>query len=212
METWLEGLEPAVEHQELKVPYRYSMGPTASKFFAEIRDNKMIMGIRCPQCNLVYVPPRSTCGRCFSLLEEWKEIGSRGTLQAYTRVRYQTPVQPVPAPFVYGIIKLEGADTGLPHLVGGLEGKEPRIGMALQAVFKENRAGNMLDIVYFQPVEEAKQRKVRAAKGKGKGTAKKSKGGLKKKVSKTKAGKKKAKAKKAAPAKTRKTAPRKRRS
>lgn len=156
MEKWLEGLEPVVVRQDLQVPYRYSMGATTSKFFIEIRDNRKILGIRCPACHVVYVPPRTTCGRCFSQLDEWVEVGDQGTLETYTRVDYSTPVQPVPAPFYYGIIKLDRADTGLAHLVGGLQGKEPQIGMRLQAVFKEDRQGNMLDISYFKPVEEEK--------------------------------------------------------
>ena len=154
MEKWLEGLEPVLVRQDLQVPYRYSMGATTSKFFIEIRDHGKIMGIRCPACNVVYVPPRTTCGRCFSQLDEWVEVGDRGTLETYTRVHYSTPVHPVPAPFYYGIIKLDGADTGLAHLVGGMKGREPRIGMRLQAVFKEERQGNMLDISYFQPEEK----------------------------------------------------------
>jgi len=154
MEEWLEGLEPVVVHQDLKVPYRYSMGGVPSKFFIEIRDNQKIMGIRCPSCDVVFIPPRSTCGRCFSQLHEWVEVGNQGTLETYTQVRYSTPVQPAAAPFYYGIIKPDGADTGLAHMVGDLKGKEPRIGMRLQAVFKEERKGNMLDILYFKPVEE----------------------------------------------------------
>ena len=156
MERWLEGLEPVVVHQDLKVPYRYSMGGVPSKFFIEIRDNQKIMGIRCPSCDVVFIPPRSTCGRCFSQLQEWVEVGNQGTLETYTQVRYSTPVQPAAAPFYYGIIKPDGADTGLAHMVGDLKGKEPRIGMRLQAVFKEERQGNMLDILYFKPVEGKK--------------------------------------------------------
>ncbi len=166
MEEWLEGLEPVVVRQDLKVPYRYSMGATTSRFFIEIRDNRRIMGIRCPQCDVVFVPPRTTCGRCFSQLQEWVEVGDTGTLETYTQVRYTTPVQPVAAPFYYGIIKLDGADTGLAHVVGGLKGQEPRIGMRVQAVFRENRKGNMLDIIYFMPVEEEEdaEGRVREAK------------------------------------------------
>jgi uncharacterized protein len=156
MEKWLDGLEPVVVGQDLQVPYRYSMGATTSKFFIEMRDNRKILGVRCPACNLVFVPPRTTCGRCFSQLGEWVEVGDRGTLETYTLVHYSTPVQPVPAPFYYGIIKLDGADTGLAHLVGAMKGQEPRIGMRLQAVFKEDRQGNMLDISYFKPVGEEK--------------------------------------------------------
>jgi hypothetical protein len=41
-------------------------------------------------------------------------------------------------------------------MIGALKGEEPRIGMRVQAVFKEERQGNMLDILYFKPVEEEK--------------------------------------------------------
>lgn len=152
MENWLEGLEPIVDHQDLKVPYRYSMGAITSKFFIEIRERKKILGIKCPQCNVVFVPPRSTCGRCFSLLKEWVEVSNRGTLQTYTVVHYPTPVQPVPPPLIYGIIKLDGADTGLAHLISETDYERLSIGMRVEAVFKEERAGNMLDIKYFVPI------------------------------------------------------------
>jgi len=152
MENWLEGLEPIVDHQDLKVPYRYSMGAITSKFFIEIRERKKILGIKCPQCNVVFVPPRSTCGRCFSLLKEWVEVSNRGTLQTYTVVHYPTPVQPVPPPLIYGIIKLDGADTGLAHLISETDNERLSIGMRVEAVFKEERAGNMLDIKYFKPI------------------------------------------------------------
>jgi len=165
MEKWIEGLEPVVVHQDLRVPYRYSMGAVPSKFFIEIRDHQKIMGIRCPSCDMVFIPPRSTCGRCFSQLHEWVEVGNQGTLETYTQVRYSTPVQPAVAPFYYGIIKPDGADTGLAHMVGDLKGQEPRIGMRVQAVFKEERKGNMLDILYFKPVEEEKKAGDRGQKG-----------------------------------------------
>ena len=152
MEKWLEGLAPAVEFQELKVPYRYSMGPVASRFFIEMRDHKKIFGIKCPKCSRVYVPPRSTCGRCFEELSEWVEVKEQGTVETFTRVHYSSPVQPIPAPFFYGIIKLDGADTGFPHFIGDTRGKEPRIGMRVQAVFREDRKGNMLDILYFKEI------------------------------------------------------------
>lgn len=152
MEPWLEGLEPIVEHQDLKVPYRYSMGATTSKFFIEIRDHKRILGIKCPKCKIVFVPPRSICGRCLSSLEEWVEVSDKGTLQSYTIVYYATPVQPAPTPLIYGIVKLDGADTGLGHMINGASYENLRIGMRVQAMFREERVGNMLDILYFRPI------------------------------------------------------------
>jgi len=152
MNQWLEGLEAIVEHQDLKVPYRYSMGATTSKFFIEIRDRKRILGIKCPKCKIVFVPPRSICGRCLSSLEEWVEVSDKGTLQTYTMVHYASPVQPACTPLIYGIIKLDGADTALGHMINEVSYENLRVGMRVQAVFKEERVGNMLDILYFKPI------------------------------------------------------------
>lgn len=152
MDQWLAGLEPIAERQVLKVPYRYSMGKITSRFFAEIRDHKKIMGIRCAKCKITYLPPRSTCGRCFSILKDWVEVSDQGTLETFTVVNYSTAVQPVPAPLIYGIVKLDGADTGLAHLIGEADPEKLHIGMRLKAVFKEERNGNMLDILYFKPL------------------------------------------------------------
>lgn len=151
MDQWLEGLEPIVERQVIKVPYRYNMGKVTSKFFIEIRDHKKICGIRCVNCKITYVPPRSICGKCFSILQDWVEVSDQGTLETFTVVNYSTMVHPVPAPIIYGIIKLDGADTGLAHLIGEADPEKLHIGMRLQAVFKDNRQGNMLDILYFKP-------------------------------------------------------------
>ena len=139
---------------KMEVPYKTFIGALASKFFVELRDNKKIMGIRCPQCNLVYMPPRSVCSKCFSKLDEWIELDGKGTLLTYTVVNYKEPTQPpdVNPPFVYGIIQLDGADTGLLHLIGGVDPEKVSIGMRVQAEFKKKREGNILDIKYFKPL------------------------------------------------------------
>jgi uncharacterized OB-fold protein len=61
-------------------------------------------------------------------------------------------VQPLKPPFGYGIIRLDGADTGMAHLLSGSDPAKWRIGMRAKAVFKEKRSGNILDIEYFQPL------------------------------------------------------------
>jgi uncharacterized OB-fold protein len=59
----------------------------------------------------------------------------------------------VEPPLVYGIIQLDGADTGLVHMLGEVEPEQLRIGMRVQAVFKEERVASILDIKYFKPLE-----------------------------------------------------------
>ncbi|HIE16891.1 MAG TPA: Zn-ribbon domain-containing OB-fold protein [Dehalococcoidia bacterium] len=144
--------EPLVVEGKLEIPFKYYAGAQASKFFIELRDNKKILGVKCPRCDKVYFPPRTTCTWCFSRLDELVELGTRGELLSYTVVHYSEPVHPVKAPFVYGVVKLDGADTGLAHLIGEVNLDELKIGMRVEAVFKKEREGNILDIEYFKPV------------------------------------------------------------
>jgi len=145
--------EPLVVEGKLEIPFKYYAGAQASKFFTELRDNKKILGVRCAKCKKVYFPPRTTCTWCFSKLDELVELGTQGELLSYTVVHYSESIHPVKAPFVYGIIKLDGADTGLAHLIGEVNFDDLRIGMRVEAVFRKERKGNILDIEYFKPVQ-----------------------------------------------------------
>jgi len=137
----------------LYVPYQNWVGALASDFFRELRDNKRIWGTRCGACAKVYMPPRSVCPGCFAQIQERVELPPTGTLQVHTVVHYTySPYyQPMEAPYAVGIIKLDGADTGLCHLLGEVELETIKTGMRVQAVFREERQGNILDIAYFKP-------------------------------------------------------------
>lgn len=139
--------------QKFEIPYKYSPGAFMSRFFVELRDRGRLLGARCPSCGRVYMPPRSICGRCHRRIEEWAEVGEEGTLLSFTVVHYKEPFHPREAPFALGLIKLDGADTGLLHLLGEVDPKKLKVGMRVRAVLREKRAGNILDIQHFRPVE-----------------------------------------------------------
>ncbi len=65
-------------------PFNWSVGRHGSKFLTELRDHKKILGIKCPSCGKVYVPPRRVCGRCFVEMSEFVELPPRGTLTAFS--------------------------------------------------------------------------------------------------------------------------------
>jgi uncharacterized OB-fold protein len=132
--------------------YMNYAGAICSKFLTELRDNKRIMGIKCPQCNRVLVPARPTCARCFAQTEGWVAVSDRGKLITHTTALQTLPCHPGPPPITYGVIQLEGADTGLVHLLGEVKLKDISIGMGLQAVFNNERKGDIRDIKYFRPV------------------------------------------------------------
>ena len=148
----LEGKDVWLYHGQIYIPNTYSAGAVGSRFLIELRDNKRIMGIRCPTCNRVYVPARSVCKDCFAQLNEWVEVSDKGTLLTYTVTHQATRVQPMEPPLVYGIIQLDGADNGFVHMLGEVEFEQLRIGMRVQAVFKEKREASILDIKYFKPL------------------------------------------------------------
>ncbi len=145
-------VEELVHHGRIKVPYTWSVGEVGSRFFVELRDHKKIFGKRCPSCKKVLVPARKICGQCFRQTDDWVEVGDAGTVQTFTIVRYPSDVQPLRPPFGYAVIRLDGADTGITHLLYGSDPSKWRVGMRVKAVFKENRTGNILDIACFQPV------------------------------------------------------------
>jgi uncharacterized OB-fold protein len=98
------------------------------------------------------VPAISFCYACFKPINEWVEVKPEGTLTAYTMVYQSEPPYPVKTPFAYGIIKLDGADRGMVHIIGEVTPKNLKIGMRVQAVFKDKRVGSILDIKYFKPI------------------------------------------------------------
>lgn len=148
----LEGLDVWIYHGQIYIPNTYSAGAIGSRFLIALRDKKRIMGTRCPACNRVYVPARSICKDCYGQLDELVEVSDKGTLLTYTVCNQPNPVQPVESPVVYGIIQLDGADTGFVHMLGEIDPEQIRIGMRVQAVFKDEREASILDIKYFKPL------------------------------------------------------------
>ncbi len=135
--------ESAVIEEGVSLTFRYAAGKTASRFLAALRDERRIYGTRCPQCRRVLVPARSFCPRCGVDTDEWVEVGPGGTLTAFTVRDGQ----------VFGLIRLDEADTDLVHRLGKAEPDAWRVGMRVEAVFAQARKGHILDIAYFRPKE-----------------------------------------------------------
>ena len=154
MSQALEGVTSIIGNERPRI-WRYSIsaGPVRSKFLLYLRDQQKIMGTKCPTCGRVYVPARSTCLECFENMEEWIEVGDEGVLMAYTIVNTKSPVHEADPPFGFGIIKLDGADTGLTHRLGKVDPEKLRIGMRMRAVFNEEVKGDIRDIKYFKPLQ-----------------------------------------------------------
>ena len=144
--------EAFVVEGKMALPYQYFAGATGSRFLAALRDDKRILGMRCEECDMVFVPPRQTCERCFAdLTGAWVEVGPEGEVVGHTVVRYAEPYQPKETPYVLALIRLDGADTALVHLLA-CDREAVQAGLRVRAVFSDESRDNILDIRHFEPV------------------------------------------------------------
>ncbi len=138
---------------KLALPYTYFAGRVGSKFITAIRDQKKILGMRCNKCNKVFVPPRQTCAICMEDLQNnWVELQNTGEVTNFTVVRYNDKHLPRPAPFILAMIKLEGADTPMVHILEGIKPEEVNIGLKVKPVFAKETTNTILDSDHFEPI------------------------------------------------------------
>jgi uncharacterized OB-fold protein len=154
MSQALKGVQLITSEERPRIlRYSNSAGPLRSKFLLYLRDHNKITGTKCADCGRVYVPARSTCITCFRNMEDLIEVSDEGTLQTFTIVYKREPVHPTGVPFAYGIIRLDGASTGLVHRLGEVEFNKIRIGMRVKAVYADSPKGDINDIKYFKPMD-----------------------------------------------------------
>lgn len=146
-----DGVEPMVTKSRINVPYAWWSGETAGAFFMALRDEKKIMGRRCAKCTKTFVPPRKICPVCFDGDMEWVEVSAQGVLESFTIVRRQLASLTRKVPVIFGLVRLDGADTSVLHYVEAGDHHEIKIGMRLKAKFCEERNGSINDIACFVP-------------------------------------------------------------
>jgi uncharacterized OB-fold protein len=145
-----------VYHGRLRIPYHWAIGTTASYFYMKLAEERKLLGTRCPACTRVLFPPRASCPRCFAETTDWVEVGPEGYVLSYTVVRYAKPeMQSAAPPLIYGLIRLNGADTGFIHRLSEIEPGALRTGLRVAARLRPSPQGNILDIEYFTPVQSA---------------------------------------------------------
>ncbi|MFT3874137.1 MAG: OB-fold domain-containing protein [Nocardioides sp.] len=153
-------VEPLTIEGHWNFKYEYFAGETASRFFAELRNGR-IMATVCPSCERVLVPARGHCDVCYVSAEGWREVATEGTLESFTILATKFDELPDP-PVVIGYVTLDGASTAVLNFVRGVDlGDLDAAGAALLAqprvrvVFKDQPEGRITDF-HFE-VEEGGQ-------------------------------------------------------
>jgi len=149
------GKVPSVTYKP-NLKYAWDNGVAIGRYLAELKKGKII-GKKCNVCKRVLVPPRLFCEICWRPTDEWTYVNDTGTILTFvvshvnwdaSRVekgrRYHTPA----------VIELDGAgkDQGILHLIDEIEPYDLKIGMKVEAVWKDpgERIGAITDIKYFK--------------------------------------------------------------
>jgi uncharacterized OB-fold protein len=141
-------MKPLVYESRIKVPYSWSAGEVGTHFLTQLKAGR-IVGTRCPACGKVSVPPRKSCGACFVPFERFVDVGPGGVLETFTRSCYESAAQPAPRP-AFGLIRLDGADNSFLHHLDPASFDRWKPGARVEAVFREERRGHILDILHFK--------------------------------------------------------------
>jgi len=150
----VQAVAPLFSDRTMEFPYKHSTGETIGRFLAGLRDQCRIWGQRVEGQGVV-VPPLGYSETTGTDGGEWVAIASTGIVTAVAVVHEAVEgLHPLPAPFAFVLVKLDGADTALPHVVGeGLE--RLRVGSRVEAVWKPDgeRIGSIGDIASFRLID-----------------------------------------------------------
>ena len=149
-------MAPMRQRQTMEFPYKHSTGETVGRFLAGLKEQKKIWGQRVSGQGVV-VPPLGYSEVDASAGGEWVEVKNTGVITAAARVdRPIERLHPSATPFAFVLVKLDGADTALAHIVKD-DLDRVAVGARVEAVWAadEARVGSIRDIDSFRVIADA---------------------------------------------------------
>lgn len=140
----------------VRLEYDYTPGRAQSMFLRGVAEGR-VLGLRCPSCAKVYVPPRGVCPMCGEqFLEEPVEIAQTGTLVTYSVTNVPSKNIDLELPYVNAEVLLDGADTTTMFLMRGVKPDEVRLGMRVRLHWKPRDEWEitLANIEYVEPIDE----------------------------------------------------------
>ncbi|MDQ1509442.1 MAG: uncharacterized protein QOG50_1286 [Actinomycetota bacterium] len=154
----VELLEPHV----LDYPggYTRSVGPVIGRFLTGLRNGR-IEAVRLAD-GRVLVPPTeydpTTSAEVAADGSHWIEVGPRGTVQTFTWVAQpRAGKHTLTKPFAFALIRPDGADTALLHVVDCGVADAMRVGMRVAPRWRAVRTGHITDIEAWVPLGDGEE-------------------------------------------------------
>ncbi len=133
----------------LEFPYKRSVGPVIGRFLGALKERR-IEGVRTARGRVLVPAAEYDPETGEAVTEEFVEVGPGGEVTAWSWMREPRPKQPLDRPFAWALIKLDGADTAMLHVVDAGEESAMRTGLRVRPRWAESPKGHILDIEAFE--------------------------------------------------------------
>jgi len=141
---------PLTARHHLEYAYRRSVGPVLGRFFAELRERRLV-GNKTRQGRVLVPPSEYDPATGDATTGEFVPVGPGGVVKSWTWVTAPRAKQPLQHPFAYALIQLDGADTPLLHAVDAGAESRMRTGLRVRPRWRSDTKGEPADLACFEP-------------------------------------------------------------
>lgn len=141
--------QPLTAPHIVEFDYTRSLGPTLAAFFQGLRERK-IVGAR-TQDGRIIVPPTPHDPDTGEDIAELVDLPDTGVVTTWAWVSKPRPKHPLQHPFAFALIKIDGADTAMLHVIDAGDESKMSSGMHVKARWANEPIGSILDLECFEP-------------------------------------------------------------
>ncbi len=132
----------------IEYPFTRTVGPVQSAFLTGLRE-RVVVGIRRPDGS-VLVPPVEYDPATAEELTELVEVADTGTITSWAWEPAPDERHPRDRPFAWALVRLDGADTSMLHVVDADSMDDLSTGARVRIRWAEEREGAITDIACFE--------------------------------------------------------------
>ncbi|MET9827782.1 OB-fold domain-containing protein [Streptomyces sp. NPDC006385] len=135
----------------VEFPFTRSLGPVQSAFLTGLRE-RVVLGVRTSDGRTL-VPPVEYDPVTAEEIRDLVEVAPAGTVTTWAWNHAPRRDQPLDTPFAWVLVRLDGADTALLHVLDAPGPDAVHTGMRVRVRWAQERTGAITDIACFEPYE-----------------------------------------------------------
>jgi uncharacterized OB-fold protein len=135
---------------KLEFPYTRTLGPVIGAFAAGLREQRLL-GSRTSDGKVLMPPLEYDPDTGSSVEPDLVEVGPGGTVESWSWVPKPTRRHPYSRPFAFALIKVDGTDTSMVHVLTPESPDGLSTGMRVVPRWKDERIGKITDIEGWEP-------------------------------------------------------------